>query len=284
PVASGANIIYDNGFNNTAVRPTTEDIGRGGSAPTTNPLTGLFYPLSFSLLAELQAASNLGFNPTLFPLGTPLTPILPAQLPANFPVANDGNFKVPGLRNVELTAPYFHNGGDMFLDDVIDFYTRGGNFPLANQASLDVAIADIGALQNAPAKQDSLVAFLKSMTDERVRNESAPFDHPELFVPNGDLPNGDTEFIKVLARDANGVAASTIAVTLNPVVSPTNLPSQTIGGTKEASSTVKISINNSAAIPATSTSDITWSITLTGLVEGTNIISVTSTDVAGNTS
>jgi len=30
-----------------------------------------------------------------------------------------------------------------------------------------------------------LVAFLKTLTDERVRNESAPFDHPEIFVPNG---------------------------------------------------------------------------------------------------
>ncbi len=281
-VASGADIIYDNGFNNTSVRPTTEDIGRGGNAPTTNPLTGLFYPLSFSLLAELQAAGNLGFNPALGPLGTPLTPILPAQLPANFPVANNGNFKVPGLRNVELTAPYFHNGGHMTLDDVVDFYTRGGNFPVANRDSLDAAIIELGVLQNAPLKQASLVAFLNSMTDERVRNESAPFDHPEIFVPNGDLPVGTTEFFQVKATDANGVAASSIAITLNPVTSPTNQPSQTISGTNDPGATVAISINGGAAFPAVVNSINTWSATLTGLVVGTNNIAVTATDALGN--
>ena len=30
-----------------------------------------------------------------------------------------------------------------------------------------------------------LVAFLRSLTDERVRRAAAPFDHPQLFVPNG---------------------------------------------------------------------------------------------------
>ena len=30
-----------------------------------------------------------------------------------------------------------------------------------------------------------LVSFLKSLTDERVRWERAPFDHPALKVPNG---------------------------------------------------------------------------------------------------
>lgn len=282
PVASGADIIYDSGFNNTAVRPTTEDIGRGGDAPTTNPLTGLFFPLSFSKLAELQAVNSLGFNPTLFPLGTPLTPIIPGQLPANFPVANNGNFKVPGLRNVELTAPYFHDGGVMTLDDVVAFYTRGGNFPLANQDSLDVAIADIGALQNAPTKQAALVAFMKSMTDERVRNESAPFDHPELFVPNGDLPDGTTEFIKIPARDANGVAASTIALTLNPVSTPTKLSSQVIGGTKDVGTSVKVSINNGSPFPASMPTSTTWSATVSNLVAGTNTITVSATDSVGN--
>ena len=281
PVASGANIIYDAGFNNTSVRPTTEDIGRGGSAPTTNPLTGLFFPLSFSMLAELQANGNLGFNPALAPLGTPLTPILPPRIPSNFPVANNGNFKIPGLRNVELTAPYFHNGGSMTLDDVVDFYTRGGNFPVANQDSLDVAIADIGALQNAPIKQAALVAFMKSMTDERVRNESAPFDHPELFVPNGDLPNGDTEFIRVPARDANGVAAALAPITINPVAPLTNNKSLPISGAKETGATVQVKVNSGVAVQADSPSANTWTATLTGLTEGVNNITVSSTDLSG---
>src|SRR5262249_3832381 len=39
-----------------------------------------------------------------------------------------GAFKTPGLRNVNLTAPYFHNGGKATLADVVDFYDRGGDF------------------------------------------------------------------------------------------------------------------------------------------------------------
>jgi len=281
PVASGASIIYDSGFNNTAVRPTTEDIGRGGSAPTVNPRNGLPFPLSFSALAELQATGRLGFDPTLFAVGAPLTPMLPAQLPATFPVANGGGFKVPGLRNVELTAPYFHNGGTMTLEDVVTFYVRGADFPVANRASLDTAIADIGALQNDPAKQAALVAFMRAMTDERVRAESAPFDHPALFVPNGELPDGTTEFLKLPARDALGGAAAAIAVTLDPVLSPTRLAAQAIGGTVEPGATVTVSVNGGAPGPATLVTVGTWRATVAGLVEGVNTVQVVATDTGG---
>jgi cytochrome c peroxidase len=283
PVASGLQIIYDSGFNNTAVRPTTEDIGRGGTAPFTNPWTNLPFPLSFSALAELQALGTLGFNGVLFPVGAPLTPILPAQIPGNFPVANDGNFKIPGLRNVELTAPYFHNGGDMTLEEVVQFYTRGGNFPGLNQNSLDIAIADINFLQHRPDLQAELVAFMKSMTDERVRNESAPFDHPELFVPNGDLPDGKTtSFLTIPAKNAAGTAASTIAITLDPVSTPTRLASQTLRGTKEPSATVTIRLNGGATF-AVADAGITWSANVSGLVTGPNSIAATATDPANQT-
>ena len=39
-------------------------------------------------------------------------------------------------------------------------------------------------LLRLPDKQ-ALVAFLKSLTDERVRYRRAPFDHPQLFLTNG---------------------------------------------------------------------------------------------------
>ena len=41
---------------------------------------------------------------------------------------------MPGLRNVALTAPYFHNGGQMTLRQVVDFYNRGGDFANAEQS------------------------------------------------------------------------------------------------------------------------------------------------------
>ena len=41
--------------------------------------------------------------------------------------SGNGNFKSIGLRNIELTGPYFHNGGQATLEEVIDFYARGGD-------------------------------------------------------------------------------------------------------------------------------------------------------------
>jgi len=52
-------------------------------------------------------------------------------------VLRDGAFKAPQLRNVELTGPYFHNGGTLTLRQVVDFYTRGGDFPITNAAHRD---------------------------------------------------------------------------------------------------------------------------------------------------
>ncbi|MBI2686915.1 MAG: hypothetical protein HYX27_11420 [Acidobacteria bacterium] len=86
-----------------------------------------------------------------------------------------GSFKSIGLRNIELTGPYFHNGGQATLEQVIDFYARGGDF--ANNA---IRSFPVNSTQKA-----ALVAFLRALTDDRVRYERAPFDHPELCVPAG---------------------------------------------------------------------------------------------------
>lgn len=270
-VASGAQIIYDNGFNNTGVRPTAEDIGRGGAGPFDNPLTGLPFPLSFSALAELQAVGNLGYNPLLFPFGTQATPVLPAELPANFPVANDGAFKVPGLRNVELTSPYFHDGGMRTLDEVVEFYARGGNFPLVNEDNLDAAMVQIGTLQGSAVKKDALVAFLKSLTDRRVRDATAPFDHPEIFIPEG-----EPDLITIAARDANGDAAPALGVTINPLSTPTSQTTQSIGGTVDPGSTVTLSFDTAASAGPVTVSGGTWSAQVSGLVKGVNTVTVTA--------
>ena len=95
-------------------------------------------------------------------------------------VATQGAFKVPTLRNIELTGPYMHNGSLLTLEHVIDFYFRGGNINNPHHFATLV-------FQQAISKREKadLVAFLTSLTDERVRWERAPFDHPELRVPHG---------------------------------------------------------------------------------------------------
>jgi hypothetical protein len=99
-----------------------------------------------------------------------------------------GAFKIPTLRNVELTGPYMHNGSMATLEEVVEFYTRGGNF---NTQSKDFGfVFSQAALRFYPEKRASIVAFLKTLTDDRVRYERAPFDHPELIVPHGHTGDG----------------------------------------------------------------------------------------------
>src|SRR5688572_13266907 len=43
----------------------------------------------------------------------------------------------------------------------------------------------LGVPSLSPEEIDAFVAFLESLTDERVLYRRAPFDHPQLFVPNG---------------------------------------------------------------------------------------------------
>jgi len=97
-------------------------------------------------------------------------------------VATYAAFKVPTLRNIELTGPYMHNGGMATLEQVIEFYTRHGNFYNDN---LHEQINTIASDLNTATNRADLIAFLKSFTDERVRYQKAPFDHPEVVVPNG---------------------------------------------------------------------------------------------------
>jgi cytochrome c peroxidase len=65
----------------------------------------------------------------------------------SWPVANrvlrNAAFKAPGLRNVELTGPYFHTGSYLTLRQVVDFYLRGGDFPVTNAENRDPHMMDI---------------------------------------------------------------------------------------------------------------------------------------------
>jgi len=62
---------------------------------------------------------------------------------------------------------------------LVEFYTRGGDFP---SADVDPNLTRAGFSDTEKA---AVVAFLKALTDERVRSQSAPFDHPSLVLPNG---------------------------------------------------------------------------------------------------
>jgi len=206
--------FYDTGFYNISVRPTADDAGRGGNAPTINPLTQEPFPLSFSKLAILKRDGLLPLEVDQF-----VRP-LPAGTPDPLDrTAVNGAVKTPGLRNVELTGPYFRNGGAGTLEEVVEFYSRGGNFPNENIGDLDPLIRE---LKFTPDEERELVAFLKALTDERVRNESAPFDHPELFIANGHAADGSTELLRLPQVGGQGRSAQglqPLQAFLTPLVS-----------------------------------------------------------------
>lgn len=72
-------------------------------------------------------------------------------------------FKTPTVRNVALTAPYMHNGAFKTLDQVVDFYNRGGGRGIG--IALDNQTLPEKPLDLTPKEQHALVAFMQSLTD-----------------------------------------------------------------------------------------------------------------------
>jgi cytochrome c peroxidase len=72
-------------------------------------------------------------------------------------------FKTPTLRNVELTAPYMHNGVYRTLEDVLDFYNRGGGAGIGSEVPNQTLPFD--KLDLTPAEQRAIISFLRTLTD-----------------------------------------------------------------------------------------------------------------------
>ncbi|MBE0598127.1 MAG: cytochrome C peroxidase [Desulfuromonadales bacterium] len=224
---------YDIGFYNIGVTPTSDDRGRGSDAPPSITLTnGQPMPLAFSH-QFFAGEALLGFAPLARPgcvndfLAEPPT-ICDDIAVATSRVAVDGAFKTPGLRNVELTGPYMHDGGMLTLMQVVDFYVRGGNFSAENLADLDPEMNPLATLRGNEAQKRDLVDFLLALTDERVRWERAPFDHPQLIIPNGhtELVPGNPKRTRILADDLTSIVIPAVGrnggtAPLRPFLGPT---------------------------------------------------------------
>lgn len=202
--------VYDTGFYHIGVRPAAEDPGLAG----TDPVAGL--PLSQSEYLREKVCQG-EFHTVIVP-GRRGDGIAPAPMNCTDDIARGGFFKAPQLRNVALTAPYFHNGSQLTLEQVVEFYNRGGDFNTVDEVKfMDSDIEILGlTLQD---KQD-LVDFLRNaLTDPRTVKQAAPFDHPQLFTPNGHPqdPNGypvqkdpahpgqaTNQYMEIPATGANG--------------------------------------------------------------------------------
>jgi cytochrome c peroxidase len=237
--------IYDNGYHNTGVRPSgnpdinapdflssNEDVGRGGTTGLGGGLTEI--SLSKGILGLQDIGGPTPQMPGLAALPEHMAGWVP-PLPLFFDpadttpypgrVTNFGAFKTPGLRNIALTGPYMHNGGLSTLRQITDFYVRGGDFPVTNDDNFDDGVVALGALRDSTGSlpglptpeelRDGLTQFMMALTDARVANEEAPFDHPEIFVPiTGTAPvspgtragllANTTDFQRVLAMGNGG--------------------------------------------------------------------------------
>jgi cytochrome c peroxidase len=99
---------------------------------------------------------------------------------------DEGLFKVPSLRNIELTAPYMHDGRFATLEEVVEFYNSG----VVNNPNLSPPLrvpTPPGAPPGPPRRLNltadqkaALVAFLKTLTDPNLATEpklSDPFNY-----------------------------------------------------------------------------------------------------------
>lgn len=86
--------------------------------------------------------------------------------------SDNGKFRAPTLRNIELTAPYMHDGRFQTLEEVVEHYNSGGE----SADNKDPLLTELGLDEE---QKQSLVAFLKTLTDDTFVNNPAyqnPFE------------------------------------------------------------------------------------------------------------
>jgi cytochrome c peroxidase len=78
-----------------------------------------------------------------------------------------GAFKTPTVRNAAVTAPYMHNGVFKTLEEVVDFYNKGGGQGLGYEVENQTLPFD--ELKLTKIEEKALVAFMKTLTDKKYQ-------------------------------------------------------------------------------------------------------------------
>ncbi|WP_439559016.1 cytochrome-c peroxidase [Dyadobacter sp.] len=82
--------------------------------------------------------------------------------------AHIGLFKVPGLRNVAVTAPYMHNAMFKTLKEVVQYYNTPDKF-VSNSINRDKSLGS--SLNLSDSDVNDIVAFLEALTDDRFKRK-----------------------------------------------------------------------------------------------------------------
>ncbi len=97
--------------------------------------------------------------------------------------ADRGSMRTPSLRNVALRTAFMHDGRFSTLEEVVNFYERGGDFNAPSKSPL------IAPFVSTPIQKAQLVAFTRRpLTDPRVAAEQAPFHRPSLYSESELVP------------------------------------------------------------------------------------------------
>lgn len=84
---------------------------------------------------------------------------------------DNGVFKIPFLRNIELSGPYMHDGRFATLEEVVDFYSTG----IKGHQNLDPSLKDwngqVKRFNFTSAEKSALVAYLETLTDHKMKKE-----------------------------------------------------------------------------------------------------------------
>lgn len=81
-----------------------------------------------------------------------------------------GMFKTPTVRNAEITAPYMHNGVYNTLEEVMDFYNKGGGAGLGFELQHQTLPFD--NLNLTQEEIDAIISFIKTLTDDSISKEA----------------------------------------------------------------------------------------------------------------
>lgn len=95
--------------------------------------------------------------------------------------SNAGKFKVMTLRNIELTAPYGHNGYFPTLKEIVHFYNTAGVPGMWPPAEVDLNVnrVELGNLGLSDRQENDIVAFLLTLSDGFLPTPVAPaFPYP----------------------------------------------------------------------------------------------------------
>jgi cytochrome c peroxidase len=87
-----------------------------------------------------------------------------------------GRFRTPTLRNVEMTAPYMHDGRFFTLEEVIDHYSD--HVKVSSTISPSMELVGTNGAQLSPQQKEDLLAFLRTFTDTEF------LSNPDFSDPN----------------------------------------------------------------------------------------------------